>query len=73
MNKIFQIALRDIRLEFSSPMAWLTFLILPVVFTAIFAGQFGGGDDTSTPGLSMLLVDEDQSALSADLLAALCD
>ncbi|MFK7803439.1 MAG: ABC transporter permease [Anaerolineae bacterium] len=71
MQKIFQIAQRDIKLEFSSPMAWLTFLILPVVFTAIFAGQISGGGDGSTPGLTMLLVDEDQTDLSADLVAGL--
>ncbi len=70
MQKIIQIAQRDIKLEFSSPMAWLTFLILPVVFTAIFAGQFSS-DDAPAPGLTMLVVDEDQGQLSADLIAEL--
>ncbi len=72
MQKIIQIAFRDIKLEFSSPMAWLTFLILPLVFTFIFAGPLAGGDgDSSAPGLAILLVDEDQSNLSAELIGKL--
>ncbi len=70
MQKMIQIALRDIKLEFSTPMAWLTFLILPLVFTFIFAGPLSGGDGSS-PGLSVLVADEDQSDLSAELIGKL--
>ncbi|MEM7802581.1 MAG: ABC transporter permease [Chloroflexota bacterium] len=76
MQKILQIALRDVRLEFSSPMAWLTFLILPVVFTVIFAGQFSDGSgrgNSRSPGLPLLVVDLDQSALSAEFVEALTE
>lgn len=71
MQKMIQIALRDVRLEFSSPMAWLTFLVLPVVFTLIFAGQFSGGSDDSRPGLPLMVVDLDQSTLSTDFVGEL--
>lgn len=70
LQKMFQIGLRDIRLEFSSPMAWLTFLILPVVFTIIFAGSIGE-DEGSAPRIGFLVVDEDRSALSAELVTTL--
>ena len=72
MQKILQIAQRDIRLEFSSPSAWLFFLILPLLFTGIFAGQFSGGDEENpNQGVQLLIVDEDRSSLSADLIAKL--
>ena len=74
MQKILQIAQRDIRLEFSSPSAWLFFLILPLMFTGIFAGQFSSGDeDNPNPGVQLLIVDQDQSGLSADLVSKLDD
>ena len=69
MQEILQIAQRDIRLEFSSPMAWLFFLVLPLMFTGIFAGQFSSGDgDNPNPGVQLLIVDQDRSELSADLI-----
>ncbi len=71
IQKMIQIGLRDIRLEFSSPMAWLTFLILPLVFIFLFAGNLGGGEGDDNPGLGIMVVDEDQSDLTADLIAIL--
>lgn len=76
MQKLIQIALRDIRLEFSSPMAWLTFLVLPIVFTLMFAGQFSNGDSDNGDGnigLPLLVVDQDQSSLSTELMASLME
>jgi ABC-2 type transport system permease protein len=73
MQKMLQIALRDLKLEFSSPMPLLTFLVLPVVFTAIFAGQFSSGSDSVRPGIELFIVDQDQTGLSADLIAQLED
>lgn len=44
--------------------------ILPVVFFSIFAVIFGGQHDT-TPKISVIVVDEDQSEASRDLVGAL--
>jgi ABC-2 type transport system permease protein len=44
--------------------------ILPVVFFSIFAVIFGG-DRNSTPRISIIVVDEDQSQASRNLLVGL--
>jgi ABC-2 type transport system permease protein len=74
MSKIFNIAWNDIRLEFSEPISILFFLILPVVFTAVIASALGSGGDpdpTADTRFPVLVVDEDQSDLSADFITTL--
>ena len=48
----------------------MTFL-LPIIFFSIFATVFGGRGDAPTPRISVAVVDEDRSALSQRMVAAL--
>ncbi len=68
LRKIFSITWKDTRLRFSSPMEWLFFLILPLVFTVILAGGTGSSGD-SRPRL--VVVDQAQTGLSGQLAALL--
>ena len=68
MNKILAIIRKDIRLRFAGPSEWLFFLILPVVFTLILAGGTAGAGDAR---IRLLVVDQANTPLSAELIAAL--
>ena len=68
MRKILAIALKDTTIRFTSLIEWLFFLILPIIFTLILAGGTGPGTDNRVP---LTVVDQANSSLSADLLAAL--
>ena len=68
MKKIFAIALKDVRLRFTGLLEWLFFLILPIVFTIILAGGTGPGPDNR---VRLVVVDQANSSLSAELIAAL--
>jgi ABC-2 type transport system permease protein len=68
MRKIIAIALKDVKVRFSSPIEWLFFLILPVVFTVVLAGGTGGSGDSR---VHLLVVDQAGSTLSAQLISAL--
>jgi ABC-2 type transport system permease protein len=69
MKKIFNIIWKDTILRFSSKSEMLFFLILPIVFTFILAGGTGfqGGDNR----IRLLVVDQAQSPLSAQIIAEL--
>jgi len=68
MKKIFAIAWKDTLLRFNGWSRWLFFLILPIVFTVVLAGGTGGSADSR---VRLVVVDQANSPLSADLLAAL--
>ena len=68
MNKILAIIRKDIRLRFAGPSEWLFFLILPIVFTLILAGGTAGAGDAR---IRLLVVDQANTSLSAELIAAL--
>jgi ABC-2 type transport system permease protein len=68
MKKILFIAWKDTALRFASGFEWLFFLVLPIVFTLILAGGTGGGGDSR---VRLVVVDQAQSPLSAELIAAL--
>ena len=68
MKKIFAIAWKDTILRFSGLAEWLFFLILPVVFTVILAGGTGASSDNR---VRLVVVDQANSPLSANLVAAL--
>ncbi|MCL4560219.1 MAG: ABC transporter permease [Chloroflexi bacterium] len=68
IKKIIAIGWKDILIGFSSATEWLFFLILPIVFTLILAGGTGAQADAR---IRLVVVDQAQSPLSADLLAAL--
>lgn len=70
MQKLVAMLWKETRLRFSSPVEWLFFLILPVVFSVILAGGTGGQDD---PRISLLVVDQAHSTLSRQLIQALED
>jgi ABC-2 type transport system permease protein len=68
MNKIFAIAWKDTILRFSSWYEWVFFLILPIVFTVVLAGGTG---DTTDGRVRLVVVDQANTPLSADLISAL--
>jgi ABC-2 type transport system permease protein len=68
MKKILAIIHKDIRLRFAGPSEWLFFLILPVAFTLILAGGTAGAGDAR---IRLLVVDQANTSLSAELIAAL--
>jgi len=68
MKKILAIIWKDAKLRFDSPAAWLFFLILPIVFTVVLGGGTGAPKD---PRIRLVVVDQANSPLSAELLAGL--
>jgi ABC-2 type transport system permease protein len=68
MKKIFAIAWKDTLMRFTGWSEWLFFLVLPIVFTLVLAGGTGGSRDSR---VRLAVVDQANSPLSADLLAAL--
>jgi ABC-2 type transport system permease protein len=68
MKKIFAIAFKDARERFTGFTEWLFFLILPIVFTLILAGGTGGSSDNR---IRLVVVDQANTPLSADLVTAL--
>lgn len=65
MRKITAIAWKDALIRFSSPSSLLTFLILPILFTAILGGALSGGEE---PAIDILVVDEDGSGTAGALM-----
>jgi ABC-2 type transport system permease protein len=70
MKKIFAIALKDTLMRFTGFTEWLFFLILPIVFTVALAGGTGGSSDSR---VRLVVVDQANSPLSAELISALKD
>jgi ABC-2 type transport system permease protein len=68
MKKIFAIAWKDTLVRFTGWSEWLFFLILPIVFTLVLAGGTGGSTDSR---VRLVVVDQANSPLSADLVSAL--
>ncbi len=69
MIKIFAIAFKDVKIRFTGFAEWLYFLILPVVFTVILAGGTVAGN--TDPRIRLAVVDQANTSLSADLIAAI--
>ncbi len=70
MKKIFAIAWKNTQLRFSGWISWLFFLVLPIVFTLVLAGGTGGSNDSR---VRLVVVDQANSPLSQDLVAALAN
>jgi ABC-2 type transport system permease protein len=68
MKKILAIAWKDTQLRFDSWTRWLFFLVLPIVFTVVLAGGSGASKDSR---VRLVVVDQANSPLSADLVTAL--
>ena len=69
MKKILNIIWKDTLLRFSSKSELLFFLILPIVFTLILAG--GTGSQNTDNRIRLLVADQAQSPLSAQIIAEL--
>lgn len=68
MRKFLAIFIKDTLLRFTSPLEWLFFLILPVVFTLAIGGGTGAPADNR---VRLYVVDEAMTTLSADLIDTL--
>lgn len=71
LAKIFSISKKDALIRFSSASELLFFLGLPMLFTFVLGGGFGGAPTATEQRLPLLVVDQDNSSLSADLIAIL--
>ena len=70
MNRMFAIIKKDIIVRFNSPVEWLFFFILPVVFILVLSGGTGGSVDSR---FQLEVVDQAQTDLSASLIDELAD
>ncbi|HOE35264.1 MAG: ABC transporter permease [Chloroflexi bacterium] len=68
MKKLLAIIKKDTILRFTSPIEWMFFLILPVVFIYLISG---GTTQSRDPRLQLTVVDQAGSALSNALLTEL--
>jgi len=69
MKKIFAITWKDILLRFTSAWELLFFIVLPIVFTFLLAGGTPSGDED--PRISLLVVDEANTAISRQIVGEL--
>jgi ABC-2 type transport system permease protein len=68
MRKILAITWKDSLVRFSSKSEWLFFLILPIFFTFVLAGGSGPPSDSR---IRLVVVDQANTSLSADLIDTL--
>jgi ABC-2 type transport system permease protein len=68
MKKLIAITIKDTLVRFTSPMEWLFFLILPIVFTLIIGASSGPSSDDR---VKMLVVDQANNSLSETLISTL--
>jgi len=68
MRKLIAIIFKDTLVRFTSPVEWLFFLILPMVFMLLIGGSTGAPADQR---VQLYFVDEARSPLSAALLGEL--
>jgi ABC-2 type transport system permease protein len=68
MKKILAISIKDTLVRFTSPMEWLFFLILPIVFTVVIGASSGPSSDGR---VKMLVVDQAKNTLSETLISTL--
>ena len=73
MNRIFDITLKDLMQILRNRMTFLFLLIMPIAFTLLFGLAFGGSSQPTDARLPVGLLDQDGSALSADLRTLLAN
>ena len=73
MKQLFAVAINDLRVEFSDRGTWMSFLILPLIFTAVIGVATGGmgGDPNADQRYPVALVDHDGGALAMQFAGAL--
>lgn len=69
MKKILAITWKDALLRFTSAWELLFFIVLPIVFTFLLAGGTPSGDED--PRISLLVVDEANTAISRQIVGEL--
>jgi len=67
MKKLIAIVIKDTLVRFTSPVEWLFFLILPIIFTVIIGASTGPGDGR----VKLYIVDQADNALSENIISAL--
>lgn len=68
MKKLIAISFKDTLVRFTSPLEWLFFLVLPMVFMLLIGGSTGPSGDER---VKLYFVDNARSSLSAALLGEL--
>lgn len=68
MKRILAIIYKDTMIRFTSPVEWLFFIIMPIVFILILSGGTGPPPDQR---ITLLTVDQAETSLSAALVAEL--
>lgn len=69
MSKLFSIIYKDTVLRFASPIELLFFIVMPLVFTFLLSGGTPSGEQD--PRITLTVVDQAQTGLSASLLTQL--
>lgn len=64
MKKIIALVIKDTLVRFTTPMEWLFFLILPIIFTLVIGASAGPSDDSR---VKVYVVDQAQNTLSQSL------
>lgn len=69
MKDIFLLARKDFIRKWRNPVVIVGFLLLPLIFTAMFGLIFGRAEEKTLPHISVLTVDKDQSFFSEFFLS----
>ena len=69
MKKIFAIAWKDTVIRFASASEWLFFIILPIIFTFIFAGGVPTGDEDNR--IRLVVADQANTTISQEIISEL--
>ena len=69
MKKIFAIAWKDTIVRFASASEWLFFIVLPIIFTFIFAGGVPTGDEDNR--IRLMVVDQANTTISQEIISEL--
>ena len=68
MKKIIALVIKDTLVRFTSPLEWVFFLILPIIFTLVIGATAGPSDDSR---VKVYVVDQAQNTLSETLIETL--
>ena len=68
MKKLFAIIVKDTLVRFTSPMEWIFFLVLPIIFTLVIGASAGPSGDSR---VKLYVVDQANNSLSENLISAL--
>jgi ABC-2 type transport system permease protein len=69
MKKLFAIAWKDAIVRFASVSEWLYFIILPIIFTFVFAGGVPTGDEDNR--IRLAVVDQSNTSISQEIISEL--